>query len=89
MFFALSRYSAALQQQRQHTEPLDALQDRCKQLARHRHLGHLERLVLGVQNDFRTDLDQLLPQRGQRLVPYGPRQRQPPQEVPEVVGQRE
>lgn len=40
--------SAMLHQLRRHSEPLDAVKDRCKQLARHRHLGHLKRHVVGV-----------------------------------------
>ncbi len=51
-------------QLRRHTEALDALQDRCEQLARHRHFGHLKRHVLGVTNHFGSDVDQLLPHRG-------------------------
>ena len=40
-------------------------------------------------DSLRPDLDQLLPQRGQRPVLHRPRQREPPQEVPEVVRQGE
>ena len=40
-------------------------------------------------HDLGPDLDQFLPQRRQRPVLHRARQRQPPQEVPQVVGQRE
>ena len=55
------------------TESPNPLQDRCEQLMRHRDFGRLERHVLGVPNDFRTDLNQLLAQRGQRPVLHRPR----------------
>ncbi len=58
MFLALSRYSTTLQQRRRYTKPPNPLQDRYEQLTLHRDFGHLERHVLGVPNDFRTDLDQ-------------------------------
>ncbi len=44
--------SATLHQRRWHTESLDAVEDRCQQLAHHRHFGHPERHVLGVPNHF-------------------------------------
>ena len=42
-----------------------------------------------MAHHLRTDLDQLLPQRRQRPVFHGSRQRQPTQEVAEVVRQGE
>jgi uncharacterized coiled-coil protein SlyX len=66
-----------------------AVEDRREQLTRHRHLGYLEDHISRVGHDLRTDLDQLLPQRGQRPMPRRPRQRQPPQEVTQIVRERE
>ena len=43
-------------------------QDFLEQAPRHRHLGQLERDVPAMADHFRTDLHQLFPQRGQRLV---------------------
>ncbi len=64
MFLALSRYSITLQQRRRNTEPLDTLQDRCEQRSWNRNLSHLECYVLGVTDNRRLDLDQLLSQMG-------------------------
>ena len=89
ILFAWSQCSTARHQRRRHAEPLDAIQDRCEQLMRHRDFGHLKGHVLGVPHHVGPDLDQLLPQRGQRPVLHGPRQCQPPQEVPEIVRQGE
>ncbi len=50
--FARPQASAALHQRRRNSEPLDALQDRGEQLARHRQFGHLERHVLRMPNHF-------------------------------------
>jgi hypothetical protein len=71
--------SATLHQWWGHTEPLDAVQNCCEQIARYGHLGQLGRHVPGVPDDPRTDLDQLLPQRRQRPVLNATRQRQPPE----------
>lgn len=46
-------------------ELLDGVQNRCEQLARHRHFGQLERHVLCTPNRFGPDFDQLFPKRGQ------------------------
>jgi len=79
MFFALSRHSTTLQQRRWHTKPLDSLNDRCKQVTRHSRLRHLKSHVPGMPDDLRSDLDQLLPQFGQRPVlrPTVPRRQVP------------
>ena len=62
-------------QRRWHTEPLDAVQDRREQVARHRHLGHLEDHVLRVRHHLGSDLDQLFSQCGERPVLHRLRQR--------------
>ena len=71
---------------REQTQPPNAIQDRSEQLPGHGHFGHLERHIPHVVHDLGSDLDQLLPQRRQRPVLHLARQRQPPQEVPQVVG---
>ena len=65
--------SAMPHQRRWHTEPLDPLQDRREQVARHRNFGHLEDHVPRVGHHLGPDLDQLLSQRGQRPVLHRPR----------------
>jgi hypothetical protein len=47
-------------------QSVDQLQDFLEQFLRHRDLGHLEDGVAGVAHDLGTDLDQLLPEAGQR-----------------------
>ena len=59
---------ALTHQRRRYAELLDLFQNRDEQLTRHRHLGHLKSDVLGMPNHLCSDLDQLLPQRGQRPV---------------------
>ena len=54
-----------------------------------RHFRHLERHVSGMTNNLRPNLDQLLAQRCQGLVPNALWQGQPPEEVGEVVRQSE
>ena len=70
------------------TKPCDPLQDAAEQLARHRHLRHLEDHVAAMGDHLRADLHHLLPQRGQRPPLDLTRQRQGAQEVGQVVGQR-
>ena len=41
-------------------EPLDTVEDRCEQVARHRYLGQLERYVLRVPRYLGPDLHELL-----------------------------
>lgn len=41
-----------------------------EQIARHGDLRHLGRDVAAMGDGLRPDLDQLLPDRGQRTVPY-------------------
>ena len=68
-----------------HTKQLTPLEDRCEQLPWHRLLRHPKSRALGMPDHLCSDLDQRFPQRGYRPVLHGPRQRQPTQEVPEVV----
>jgi len=67
---------------------IDQPQDFLEQFSRHRDLGHLEDGVAGVAHDLGADLDQLVPQAGQRLLRDRLGQCQRPHEVGEVVGQR-
>src|ERR1035437_5399940 len=60
-----------------------------EQLARHRHLRHLEDNLPGMAHDLRPDLDQFLPQRRQCPVTHCLGQYRLPQEVAQVVGQHE
>ena len=46
--------------------PFDQAQDFLEQFPRHRDFGHLEDGVAGVVHDLGPDLDELLPQAGQR-----------------------
>jgi len=57
-----------------------------EQLPPHGDLGHLEGHVAAVTDDLGADLDQLLPQAGQRPRLRGLRHRQRPHEVAQVVG---
>jgi len=54
--------------QRGRPQPIDEAEDFPKQLSRHRNLCQLERDVPAMADHFRTDFDQLFPQRGQRPV---------------------
>ena len=69
-------------------EPGDQRQDVREHLARHGDFGHLERDVAPVAHNLGADLDQVLPQTGQRpgLRRLGHRQRA--HEVAEVISQR-
>ena len=51
-------------------QPGDPRQDLSKHPSRHRDLRHLERDIAAVADHLRADLDQLLPERGQRPVLY-------------------
>ncbi len=66
---------------------INQAQDFPEQFPRHRHLGQLERDVPAMAGNLRADLDQLLPQRGQRSVLNFCRQSQRPHEVAQIVGQ--
>ena len=72
---------------RQRGEPSYPLKDRPVQPARHRDFGQLKRDVSGVMNHLRTDLDELVAQRRERPLLHTRRQRQPAQEVAQVVRQ--
>ena len=69
------------------SQPIDEAEDFSKQLPRHRNLGQLESDIATMADDLGTDLDQLLPQRGQRPVLHLLRQSQRPHEVAQIVGQ--
>ncbi len=58
-------------------EPAYPIEDRPVQGSRDRHLRQLERHVAGVAHHLTADLDQPVPQRGQRPVPHTRRQRHP------------
>lgn len=73
----------------QQSQTLDAPQDRGEQWSRDRHLRHLEHDAPGAMHRLRTDLDEFVPQRRQRPVFHGGRQRQPPQEVAQIIRQGE
>jgi len=49
------------------SQPVDQPQDFLEQFSRYSDLGQLEDGVAGVEHDLGADLDQLLPQAGQRL----------------------
>ena len=68
-------------------QPIDEAEDFSEQLPRHCNLGQLESDIETMADDLGTDLDQLLPQRGQRPVLYLLRQSQCPNEVAQIVGQ--
>ncbi len=67
---------------------IDPPQDFPKQVPRHGNLGQLERDIATMADNLGTDLDQLLPRRGQRPVFHFLRQRKRAHEVGEIVGQR-
>jgi hypothetical protein len=67
---------------------IDPPEDVPDQIARHRNLGHLERDVAAMSDDLGADLDQLLPDGGERPMLDLLRQCQGPHEVGEVVGER-
>ena len=85
----LLRRSCTHEYRRWQRQSRDTIQNRGKQASRHRHLGQLKGHVLGVSRHLGTDLDELFPQRCQRPVSHWFRQGQSPQEVAQVVGQRE
>ena len=62
------------------------VEDSGEQSLRHGYLGQLERNVPRVPRYLCADLDQLLPQGGQRPVLYFTGQGQAPQEIRQVVG---
>ncbi len=70
-------------------QPSNPLQNRPEQSLGHGHFCHLEDYVPRVRDDLRSNLDEILPQRRQRPVLHGARQRQPTQEVAQVVRQGE
>jgi hypothetical protein len=70
------------------TQPRVPVENATEQLARHRHLRHLEDQVAAVGDYFRADLDHLLSQRGQGPPLDLTGQGQRAQEVGEVVGKR-
>ncbi len=63
----------------------NAIQDRCKQVLCHRHLGQLERNVSRVPDNFRSNLDKFLTQSRKGPTSDGPWQNQASQEISQVV----
>ena len=74
---------------RRHSQALDCPEDVSEQFSRNCHLRHLEDHLPGVAHNLRPDLDQFLPQRGQRPVTHGSWQHRLTQKVPQVVCQNE
>ena len=68
--------------------PSTQSQDVGEEVFRNGDLGHLECNVAIRADDLRADLDQLLPQAGQRPILDRLRRRQRAQEIAEIVGQR-
>ena len=72
---------------RDRCEPTYPVEDGAIQMARDGDLRQLERDVSRMPYHLRTDLDQLVPQRRQCPVLHARWQRDPPQEVAQVVRQ--
>ena len=68
------------------SQSVDQPQDAPEQVARHGDLCHLEGDITAMGNDLRPDLDQLLPDGGQRPVLHLLGQRQGPHEIGQIVG---
>ncbi len=66
---------------------MNTFQDGCIQPPRYGHLGHLEGGVARTRHHLGADLDQFLPERGQRPVTHVNRKLKPTKKVAEVVGQ--
>jgi hypothetical protein len=66
---------------------MNALQDGRIQLPRYGNLRHLEGDVARTRHHLGADLDQFLPERGQRPVTHGKGKRKPTKKVSKVVGQ--
>jgi hypothetical protein len=73
---------------RRRPKPGNEHQDIPEHQPRYRDLGHLECNVAAVADDLGTDLDQLLPQTGQRPRLRRLGHRECPHEIAKVVGQR-
>ncbi len=78
----------ALCRSRSWSQPVDQPQYLLEQFLRHRDLSHLEDGVPSVAHDLGTNLHEFLPQAGQRSLRDRLGQRQRPNEVGEIVGQR-
>jgi len=63
-------------------------QNLSKQFPRHRDLGHLERHVAATAHHPHADLEEFLPQAGQRLRLRRLGESQRPHEILEIVGER-
>lgn len=74
---------------RRHSQALNCHEDVSEQFSRNRNLRHLEDYLPGVAHNLCPDLDQFLPQRGQRPVPHRAWQHRLSKKVPHVVGQDE
>ena len=73
--------------QRGWPQPIDESEDFPEQVPRHRQFCQVESNIPSVADDLGTNLDQILPQRGQRPVLDLLWQSQRPHEVGEIVGQ--
>jgi hypothetical protein len=69
-------------------QPVDQAQNFFEQIAWYGDLRHLERDIARMGDDPGTDLDELLAQAGQRPVCDSFGQRERPQEVGKIVGER-
>ncbi len=78
--FLLAIDSLGLRRSGSSPQFIDPPQDLPKQVPRHRHVGQLERDVPAMTINLSSNLDQLLPQRGQRPVFHLLRQRKRPHE---------
>ena len=77
------------QQGREQPKCAYPVQDRPEQFTRNGDFCQLERHVSSVTDYLRTDLDQLVSKRRQRPMAYLLRQRQPTEEIAEVIRQGE
>src|SRR3546814_17212281 len=69
------------------SQSIDPPQDVPEQIEAYGNFGRLERDVVAMSDDLGADLDQLLPDGGQRPMLHLLRPRQAPRKVGEIVGQ--
>ena len=77
------------QQGREQPKSAYPVQNRPEQFTRNGDFRQLERHVSSVTDYLRPELDELVSKRRQRPMAYPLRQRQPTEEIAEIVGQRE
>jgi len=80
--------SCCRRRNRRRAQRSDQPQDVGEQTARDGDFGHLESDVATVTDDFRTDLDELLPQARERPILDPLRRYERAQEVPKIIRQR-